>query len=311
MTRFPSLILALLGTAAAVAPGAALADSTEPGGKPPAGVVAQQAPPLPASDIVIDFEQDAPGAKPNGFASADSPAVTFHDTTGADLDVGDFGTQSRGQALAVFPDDDSGLRIVLARPTFRLALAFGNDDPSASEPGDEAVLTLFRGAAFVGECRVTMNRDDVMNQTISCAPGPLFNRAVFRYETVSGLIEIVDDIRIAPLCTVAGTEGPDVLNGTASRDVICGGGGNDTINAQGGNDTVYGGFGNDAIRGGVGRDELRGGIGADRINGEAGDDLLAGEAGNDTLNGGPGTDRCLGGEGTDTASACEARVGIP
>jgi hypothetical protein len=52
---------------------------------------------------------------------------------GADLSVDDFGDQSRGQALIAGTDtDDSAIRITLARPTTRISMAFGNDDPGFS-----------------------------------------------------------------------------------------------------------------------------------------------------------------------------------
>ncbi len=52
-------------------------------------------------------------------------------------------------------------------------------------------------------------------------------------------------------CTIAGTQGPDLLRGTGRGDVICGLGGNDTILAGRGNDVVYGGPGADVINGGA------------------------------------------------------------
>ena len=62
---------------------------------------------------------------------------------------------------------------------------------------------------------------------------------------------------------VAGTDGPDVLNGTAIGESIHGAGGDDVIYGGGGNDHLYGDDGNDVIAGGLGRDTLAGGKGAD------------------------------------------------
>lgn len=133
-----------------------------------------------AQPITLNFAGDVDGSKPNGLASLASPAVTFSDTKGADLQVSDFGTQSRGRALVVNTDrDNSAFRITLARPTTLISLAFGNDDLCCSDPGDEAVLTLFRGTTTVSQFRVTMNRNDNMDQTISYGPQALFNRAEF------------------------------------------------------------------------------------------------------------------------------------
>jgi hypothetical protein len=148
---------------------------------------------------LIDFESDTTGAKPNGWQSVDSSLVTFTDSVGAELDVNNYGVQGDGQSLVVSDDyDDSALIMDFSILLQSLSLDFGNDDPSWSDPGDEAVLTLFNGATLVDEIRVVMNRDDEMNQTIAFA-GQLFNKAVFFYDIKNanrpGLIEIVDNIR--------------------------------------------------------------------------------------------------------------------
>jgi len=77
-------------------------------------------------------------------------------------------------------------------------------------------------------------------------------------------------------CTVAGTDGTDVLHGTRGDDVMCG---------RGGHDLILGGDGNDIILGGDGNDILLGG---------RGDDILDGEGGVDLVLGGPGSDTCTG-----------------
>jgi Ca2+-binding RTX toxin-like protein len=114
-----------------------------------------------------------------------------------------------------------------------------------------------------------------------------------------------------PGCTVAGTDGDDVLMGTSGQDVICGLGGNDTIRGLGGNDVVQGGAGNDRLFGGSGGDQLNGGAGNDRIesgvgndrgSGGAGADRVYGDAGTDSMSGGAGADRLFGGGGSDAAS---------
>lgn len=149
------------------------------------------------SAITIDFESDPAGAKPNGWVSADSPLVSFSDSQGADLNVGNYGAQSDGNALACNPDGDQSYLIMdFAIPSIDLQLDFGNDDPGWSNPGDEALLTLFLGATQVGQTAVVMNRDDIMNQTIGIS-GVVFDRATFYYDVTAwspGLIEIVDNI---------------------------------------------------------------------------------------------------------------------
>jgi Ca2+-binding RTX toxin-like protein len=82
-------------------------------------------------------------------------------------------------------------------------------------------------------------------------------------------------------CTVAGTDGDDVLVGTAKRDVICGL------------------AGDDVLRGLRGNDVLLGGPGADRLLGGRGDDTLEGGGRRDGLVGGKGRDTMLGGHGRD------------
>jgi hypothetical protein len=144
----------------------------------------------------ITFENDPPGLKPNGWQSADSDVTFFTDSQGADLEVSDWWHQSHGQALGVFHDDPSYLIMDFGVPMRSISLAFGNDDPGWSNPGDEAVLTVFDGASQVGQEKVVMNRNDDMDQTISYS-GACFDKATFFYDVTAwapGLIEIVDDI---------------------------------------------------------------------------------------------------------------------
>lgn len=147
--------------------------------------------------VTIDFTTDTTGGKANGFTSTQSAVAHFTDTFGSELQINDFLSQGIGNALAVFGDDVSALQINFDVLMNSLSLKFGNDDPAFSSPGDLAVLTLFNGATQVGQVSVVMNRDDIMNQTISFG-GTTFNRATFQYTNAAGtgigLIEIVDDI---------------------------------------------------------------------------------------------------------------------
>jgi hypothetical protein len=147
---------------------------------------------------VIDFSEDPTGSKPDGWTSADSDVAHFWDSIGADLDVSDYAHQSFGNALGVFGDDPSGLRIRFDVEICEISLSFGNDDPGFSNPGDEAVLRGYVDGVVVAETRVELNRNDDMDQTISLS-GVTFNGAGFLYDvTTSGLIEIVDDITFTP-----------------------------------------------------------------------------------------------------------------
>ncbi len=256
--------------------------------------------------VVIDFTAEPAGAQPNGYSPVGAGGVTFTDTDGANLSVGDYGVQSHGQALLVGSDDASALEIALPKPALSISLAFGNDDPNFMDTTDLASLTLYRGATQVGKVLKNVNANDTMDQRISFSKGKLFNRAVFQYvdaaENPKNLIEIVDDIKVGPICTVVGTSGGETLNGTSGNDVICAGGGSDTVNARGGNDLVFAGSGNDIVRGGGGGDEIIGGNGKDR---------LFGNKGRDTLNGAKKRDFCDGGRGTDKAKSCEVKRRIP
>ena len=165
-------------------------------------------PAAPAADApagvgaMIDFESDTAGAKPNGWQSVDSDVVTFTDSIGADLQVGNFGVQSDGQALGVFPDDQSFLIMDFALPMRAVSLDFGNDDPGFSNPGDEAEIRVFMGDTPMGSSQVVMNRNDIMDQTIEYA-GECFDRAEFQYNvTTNGLIELVDNINFELCDTV-------------------------------------------------------------------------------------------------------------
>ena len=231
----------------------------------------------------VTFTGESPGARPNGYATAASPGVLFFDTAGSNLGVLDFGNQSHGNGLEVGGDDTSALEIRLTGPTTGISMAFGNDDPSVVNGTDQAELSLFRGATRVAQVDVNVNANDVMDQTIGISGQALFNRATFQYVDGAGvpknLIEIVDDVKVNPVCTIAGDAGANVLNGTLHRDVICGDSGNDTISGRGGNDLLYPGPGRDTSNGGPGADTILDGTGNDHVNGSSGaDDLRAGRA---------------------------------
>lgn len=152
--------------------------------------------------VVINFESDSTGAVPNGWMSADSALVAFSDSSGANLQVGNWPEGNNTNALGVFPDDPSYLIMDFSTLVDSVQLDFGNDDPLFSNPGDQAVLTVFLGGSQVGQTAVAMNRDDLMNQTIAVS-GVVFDRATFFYNvTTAGLIEVVDNIQFTPFNAV-------------------------------------------------------------------------------------------------------------
>lgn len=143
---------------------------------------------------VVDFENQAAGSKANGYTVG---GITFNDTSGANLDVQNFGVQGLGsRSLAVYSDDASALEMLFAGTAIDLSFTFGNDDPGFTTAGDVAWLRIFDGATQVGSTTVVLNRDDIANQTIGIS-GIAFNRALFVYargQTPINLIEIVDNI---------------------------------------------------------------------------------------------------------------------
>ena len=276
--------------------------------------------PVPTS---ITFTGEAPGSKPNGYASAEFPGVLFSHTIDTTVNVFDFGVQSHGLSVAAL-GGPGALEMRFTGPTTGISLAFGNDDPGLMNGTDQAQLTLFRGANQVDQVDVNVNANDVMDQRIEYAGGRLFNRAVLKYVDAAGaakgVAEIVDDIEIAPLCTIAGGAGNNVLTGTPTRDVICGDEGNDVIRGGGGPDLIYpgpggdraeGGTGEDTVLAGRGNDNVLGGQGADDLRGGPGRDRLSGQSGRDVLSGGSGRDICNGGLDHDRSSSCAVRHSIP
>src|SRR5262245_56767493 len=93
----------------------------------------------------ITFENDPAGPAANGFSSVDSPLVAFSNSDGGPLEIGDFGVESVGQALAVGNNDPSFLTMEFSIALDSLSLDFGNDDPLLTADGDSVVLTVFLG----------------------------------------------------------------------------------------------------------------------------------------------------------------------
>lgn len=155
----------------------------------------------------ITFTADPTGSVPNGYSPLGFPEIQFSDTIGSDLQIGDYTHQSNGNGLAAFWDDPSSILMKFLVPVNSLAFDFGNDDPCCSSSGDIALLKLFSGATNVGQASVVMNRDDIMNQTISFA-GVNFDSALFAYANSSGnpinLIEVIDNVTYTQAVNVPG-----------------------------------------------------------------------------------------------------------
>jgi len=141
-----------------------------------------------AAPQVITFEADPLGVKPNGYSPVGFPGVFLTDTVGAELEiVAADGTQcNSGQCLRVPTDvDGSALRIDFSFLATALSVTYGNDDPGFTAPGDVAIIQLFNGATLVGSVSQVLNRNDIMDQTISIS-GPAFNNALFFFGKPDG-----------------------------------------------------------------------------------------------------------------------------
>ncbi len=160
----------------------------------------------PAFAETVDFEAGPFGGQAEGFSAVGHSNLKFFSANGNGLQTSNFGSQGDGNSLAVFSDADGNfLKGTFSGTTTSLALDFGNDDPNFTNPGDLATLTLFNGASLVSTVTVVLNRDDIMNQTISYS-GSAFDNFSFAYTDAAGspftggggvntgLIEIVDNI---------------------------------------------------------------------------------------------------------------------
>jgi Ca2+-binding RTX toxin-like protein len=272
----------------------------------------------------ITFTADTAGFKAGPYASPEFPGMLFSSTASSFVGVFDFGVRSHGQAVGTVGNTAGALDMRLTGPTTGVSFAFGGDDATLVNGTDLAQLTLFRGATQVEQVDVNLNANNVMDQRIGYAGGRLFNRAVFQYVDAAGVpknvAEIVDDVEIAPLCTIAGGPGNNVLLGTPAADVICGDTGNDVITGGAGRDLVYpgpgsdrvvAGVGNDTVLAGRGNDNVFGGRGEDDLRGGPGRDRLSGNSGRDVLSGGSGRDTCIGGRNFDVGQSCAVRRSIP
>jgi hypothetical protein len=163
--------------------------------------------PAQAAFVTIDFESDASAAVADGFTSNDYADLAFSTDLGAGLEVGNFTPQSDGKGLLARSDTNGNFikGVFGDGPHAFLSMDFGNDDPFFTIAGQRAVLTVYLGAALVGQTFVVMNRNDIMDQTIGFNFGP-FDNFTFAYTDAAGnpftggpgtnvgLIEVIDNI---------------------------------------------------------------------------------------------------------------------
>lgn len=148
-----------------------------------------------ARATTIDFTAETTGGKLNGYTIGIASFFSTDTLTG-NLDVENWLGQSHGNGLAVFGGVSSKLQINFSSNINGLSLDFGNDDPCCSQSGNLAILQGFRLGTLIAQATVVMNRNDIMDQTISLAG--TFDQVFFYYGDSSFapifLTEIVDDI---------------------------------------------------------------------------------------------------------------------
>jgi hypothetical protein len=163
--------------------------------------------PVRAATLTIDFEEDAAGAKAEGYSAVDYGGLDFFTDLGAGIEVGNYGVQSDGQGLLARNDTNGNFIVGVFSdgPHAFLSLDFGNDDANFTLAGERAVLTAYLGAALVGQVFVVLNRNDAMDQTITFNSGA-FDNFTFAYTDAAGnpftgggavnvgLIEVIDNV---------------------------------------------------------------------------------------------------------------------
>ena len=136
---------------------------------------------------IITFTLDAPGPRTGDFTSLSSPDVVFQNTGGTGLQILDATALGvAGNGLATTQQDDSGIRMLFSGPMSAVSVTFGNDDAGYSLDGDKAWLVLFNLGASVATVSVDLNRNSLVDQTISYAGPFTFTQAELYYGAPSG-----------------------------------------------------------------------------------------------------------------------------
>lgn len=142
--------------------------------------------------ITFDNENTGPRADPVVIDN-----VQFADSVAPFVFIGDFAQNGFNRALSAATDDESFLFFFFNAQYDYLSFDFGNDLNAATNDGDQAVLQLLLDNVFVGSVSVDLNRDGLVNQSIS-SRGILFDTAVFGYASSGGellaIAELVDNI---------------------------------------------------------------------------------------------------------------------
>ena len=159
-----------------------------------------------AQATTITFDSTPQGPVADGFTPTGEPGISFFGVVPGNLQVLALGESNGSPALVAFTDTNGNyIGGNLSSPTTTLSLDFGNDDPNFTNPGDLAVLVAYNGTTLVGFSTVVLNRDDLLNQTISFTGGA-FDSFYFAYTDQFfnpftgggavnvGLIEVIDNV---------------------------------------------------------------------------------------------------------------------
>ena len=224
----------------------------------------------PVNNVVLTFDDDAPGALPN-----ETP-----------LSSGSYKPTNCGSTTDPFDPPAPG-------PPFAATLAaFNGGNPNSqwrlyaldNTDGDVGRIDGWRlgiiAAPTIGRCA----------NPFSLTNGP---------DTFAGGVGGDNVSALAGNDTVRGNGNRDCLSGNFGNDRINGGNDADRLRGSSGNDRMNGDSSNDQVGGDSGNDRASGGSGNDRVSGGSGRDGVAGNSGADTLSGGPNGDRMSGGSGRD------------
>lgn len=143
---------------------------------------------------LVTFDNEAIGPR---YDPVIVGGVQFADSVASFVFIGDFAQNQFDRALSAATDDSSFLYLIFDGQYDNLSLDFGNDLALATSVGDQAVLQLILNNVVVGSVSVDLNRDGLVNQSIS-SRGILFDTAVFGYASSSGellaIAELIDNV---------------------------------------------------------------------------------------------------------------------
>lgn len=165
-----------------------------------------------AHAATIDFNATPAGEKSNPFVARGQPGITFFSFAPDGLSVV---TRPEGDGtpglLIAGEDNGNFLFAAFDAPVTSVSLSFGNDDPARSAEGDVAVLfALDAGGNLLGLSTVVLNRNDLLDQTITYSGAP-FAGFAFAFDAPDlmrgitgpgpdgvGLSELIDNIVFEP-----------------------------------------------------------------------------------------------------------------